>query len=103
MVEGLMATQISLYLILESTQGCADEGVHAQDVSDLLQFCGGGGGLVAQSCQILVTPWTVAHQAPLSMGFSRQEYWSGLPFPSPGIVPTQESNLGVLHCRQMIY
>ena len=31
-----------------------------------------------------VTPWTVAHQAPLSMGFSRQEYWIGLPFPSPG-------------------
>ena len=30
------------------------------------------------------TPWTVAHQAPLSMGFPRQEYWSGLPFPSPG-------------------
>ena len=33
---------------------------------------------------LFVTPWTVAHQAPLSMGFSRQEYWSGLPFPSPG-------------------
>ena len=32
-------------------------------------------------------PWTVAHQAPLSMGFSRQEYWSGLPFPSPGDLP----------------
>ena len=32
-----------------------------------------------------VTPWTVAHQAPLSMGFSRQEHWSGLPFPSPAI------------------
>ena len=32
----------------------------------------------------LVTPWTVAHQAPLSMGFPRQEYWSGLPFPPPG-------------------
>ena len=31
-----------------------------------------------------VTPWTVAHQAPLSMGFSRQKYWTGLPFPSPG-------------------
>ena len=30
------------------------------------------------------TPWTAAHQAPLSMGFSRQEYWSGVPFPSPG-------------------
>ena len=32
-------------------------------------------------------PWTVAHQAPLSMGFSRQEYWSGLPFPPPGDLP----------------
>ena len=34
--------------------------------------------------QLFATPWTVAHQAPLSMEFSRQEYWSGLPFPSPG-------------------
>ena len=34
-----------------------------------------------------VTPWTVAHQAPLSMGFSRQEYWSGLPCPPPGDLP----------------
>ena len=34
--------------------------------------------------QLFATPWTVAYQAPLSMGFSRQEYWSGLPFPSPG-------------------
>ena len=33
------------------------------------------------------TPWTVAHQDPLSMGFSRQEYWSGLPFPSPENLP----------------
>ena len=37
--------------------------------------------------QFFETPWTVAHQAPLSMGFSRQEYWSGLPFPSPGDLP----------------
>jgi len=35
------------------------------------------------------TPWTVAHQAPLSVGFSRQEYWSGLPFPSPGDLANQ--------------
>ena len=34
-----------------------------------------------------MTPWTVAHQAPQSMDFSRQEYWSGLPFPSPGDLP----------------
>ena len=45
---------------------------------------GGGGGLVTNSCLTLVTPWTVAHQAPLSMGFSRQEYWGELPFSSPG-------------------
>ena len=37
--------------------------------------------------RLFVTPWTVAHQAPPSMGFSRQEYWSGLPFPSPGDRP----------------
>ena len=37
--------------------------------------------------RLFVTPWTVASQAPLSMGFSRQEYWSGLPFPSPGDLP----------------
>ena len=45
---------------------------------------GGGGGLVAKSYPTLVIPWTLACQAPLSMGFSRQEYWSGLPVPSPG-------------------
>ena len=50
-------------------------------------FLSGGGGLVAKSCLTLATPWTVARQAPLSMGFSRQEYWSGLPFPSPGDLP----------------
>ena len=37
--------------------------------------------------QLFVTLWTVAHQAPLSMGFPRQEYWSGLPFPSSGNLP----------------
>ena len=40
--------------------------------------------------RLFVTPWTVANQAPLSMGFSRQEYWSGLPFPSPGDLPNPE-------------
>ena len=37
--------------------------------------------------QLFVTPWTVAYEALPSMGFSRQEYWSGLPFPSPGDLP----------------
>ena len=40
------------------------------------------------SCvRLFASPWTVAHQAPPPMGFSRQEYWSGLPFPSPGDLP----------------
>ena len=43
--------------------------------------------LVTKSYPTLATPWTVAHQAPLSMGFSRQEYWNGLPFSSPGNLP----------------
>ena len=47
--------------------------------------------LVSQSCSTLVTPWAVAHQVPLSMEFSRQEYWSGLPRPSPGDLPNSET------------
>ena len=47
----------------------------------------GRSALVAQLCPTRVTPWTVAPQAPLSMEFSRQEYWRGLPFPSPGDLP----------------
>ena len=44
--------------------------------------------------QLFVVPWTVACLAPLSMEFSRQEYWSGLPFPSPGDLPGPEISLG---------
>ena len=40
--------------------------------------------------RLFATPWTVAYQAPPSMGFSRQEYWRGLPFPSPGDLPDPE-------------
>ena len=59
--------------------------------------------LVTKSCPTLATPWTVACQAPLSIRCSRQEYWSGLPFPSPGIFLTQGSNPGLLHYRQTLY
>ena len=56
------------------TEKCINESVcmHAQSLSHVGLF---------------VTLWTVAHQALLSMGFLRQEYWSGLPFPSPGDIP----------------
>ena len=46
---------------------------------------------------LFATPWTVAQQAPLSTGFPRQEYWSRLPFPSPGIFPTQGFNSLLLY------
>ena len=45
---------------------------------------------------LFATPWTVAHQAPLSLRFSGQEQWSGLPFPSSGHLPTQRGNLHLL-------
>ena len=46
--------------------------------------------------RLFATPWTVAHQAPPSMGFSRQDYWSGLPFPSPGDLPAPGMEPGSL-------
>ena len=49
------------------------------------------------------TPWTVVCQAPLCMGFPRQEYWSGLPFLSPGDIPDPGIEPGLLHCRQFLY
>ena len=60
-----------------------DAGAGGSDGFTVWRWC----GLVTKSCLTLVTPWTVARQAPLSMGFSRQEYWTGLPFPSPGDLP----------------
>ena len=52
--------------------------------------------LVTKSCLTLlqVALWTTARQAPLSIGFSRQEYWNGLPFPSPGELPNPEIKSG---------
>ena len=52
------------------------------------------GGLVAKLCPILVTPWAVVCQAPLFLGFSRQEYWNGFPLPSPGDFPDPGIKLG---------
>ena len=70
---------------------------------------GDGGGLVAKWCPSPVTPWTIACQAPLSMGFPRQKYWNGLPFPPPGNLPnsgmeSESSALAgiLLHFRQKI-
>ena len=66
-------------------------------LSDLDMITINGGGLVAKLCPTLATPLTVAHQAPLFMGFSRQEYWRGLPFSSLGDLLDQVLNSGLLH------
>ena len=53
--------------------------------------------------QLFGTLWTVACQTSLSMGLSRQEYWSGLPFPSPGDLSDPGIEPGLLHCTQILY
>ena len=48
--------------------------------------------IVTKSCLTLCDPWTITHQDPVSMGFPRQAYWNGLPFPSPGDLPYRDQN-----------
>ena len=64
---------------------------------------GGGSGLVTKSCPTLVTPWTVAHQAPLSRDFPGKDTGVGCHFLFQGILLTQGSNLSLLYCRQILY
>ena len=59
--------------------------------------------LIAQNIWLFATQWIVACHASQFMEFSRQEYWSGLPFPSPGVFLIQGSNPSLLHCRQLPY
>ena len=61
---------------------------------------------VARSCRLFEARWTAAHPAPPSMGFSRQEYWSGLPLPSPGLVAESCPNLttpGTVTCQAPLF
>ena len=60
-------------------------------LTSYLSYC-----LVTQSCRTLCSSVTIARQASLSLGFPRQEYWGGLPFPTPEIFPTQGSNPSLL-------
>ena len=53
--------------------------------------------------RLFATPRAITYQAPLSMGFSRQEYWSGLPLPSPEHLPNPEIKPGLRHCRKTLY
>ena len=81
--------------------------VNPMKMSNSFLFVDTTGCVHAQLCPTVVTTWTAACQAPLSLGFSRKEYRSGLSFPPPGAVfPTQGPNLhllNLLHCRQILY
>ena len=68
-----------------------------------LYLCQERKGKSLSRVQLFATPWTIAYQAPLSMGFSRQEHWSRLSFLLQGIFLTQGSNSGLPHCRQTLY
>ena len=58
---------------------------------------------VSHSVPSPAIPWTAAHEVSLSMGFSSQRYWNGLPFPSPGDLRHPGMKTGLLHCRQTLY
>ena len=70
---------------------CARASVLFHDICLWLNKIEKCGGLIAKSCPTLATPWTVDCWAPLFMEFSKQEHWSGLPFPSPGDLPIHVS------------
>ena len=80
--------------------------LYFQNISPFSNSAGGLYVLVTQSCPTLCHPWTVAHQAPLSLEFPRQEYRSGLPFPSPGDLPNVVgggSNPDLPPCKLILY
>ena len=120
-----------VFIYMNKAKGFLNFGFQKEGMNLLLS----SGGLVTKSCPTLASPWTVACLVPLTMEFSRQEYWSALPLPSPEvkvaqscptlrphtvhgvlqarilewvafsllqqIFPSQESNWGLLHCKQI--
>ena len=79
-------------LLIENFKSWSGKTYDAYELGNsiLLRLVECGGGLVTKLCLTLATPWTVACQAPLFIGSSRQEYWNGLPFPSPVYLPDPE-------------
>ena len=99
---GLLPNAAALLSILPLGQGNAWVPLSPIDSLGLQAFPREGEPL--SHVRIFAAQWTVARQAPLSMGFSRQEYWGGLPFPSPGDLPDLgiEPRTPLLHCRQIL-
>ena len=79
---------------------CSTRGCRESNTTERLNNKGCVNGLATQSCR-LCNPVDSSPPGSSVMGFSRQEYWSGVPCPSPGNLLTQGWNLGLLHCRQI--
>ena len=92
-VHGIFQARVLEWVAISFSRGTSDPGLKPQShalQADALPSEPQGKPNEVKSLsrvQLFATPWTVAYQAPLSMGFSRQEYWSGLPLPSPGDLP----------------
>ena len=80
-------------------------GIHGRFLSETFIWLNNLSSLHQAKCQLLscATPRTIANQAPLSMEFFKQEYWSGFTFPSPGDLSNPGLNPGLPHCRQALY
>ena len=89
---GVLSAHVGELLYLRRTGVAVLKGKHTSPKVKLLS-----------RVRLFATPWTVAYQAPLSVGFSRQEYWSGLPFPSPGDLSDPGIEPGLQHCRWTLY
>ena len=63
------------------------QGIPVFNIKGLKNLPSDCSGLIAKPCPTLATPWTGAHQVPFSLGFSRREFWRGLPFPATGDLP----------------
>ena len=79
-------------------------GIHGRFLSETFIWLNNLSSLHQAKCQLLscATPRTIANQAPLSMEFFKQEYWSGFTFPSPGDLSNPGLNLDILYCRQIL-
>ena len=100
---------VSSYVFLEILQGSSQSRVFVHSLTfmgrciSLFESSLSCGGLVVESCRLFCDPKDCRFQVPLSMEFSRQQYWSELPFPNPGDLPDPGSNLCLLHWQAGSY
>ena len=102
-----MKSHLYLLIIHRCQASSSNENINCleRDSAQYVPTCltAGTVAVVVSVAESSPTPWTVDHQAPLSVGFTRQESWSGLPFLLQGIFSTQGQNLGFPHCSQILY